>query len=264
MVENKDAMLNDLDSLEIDDNLIMLRGKSVILMTFPDAIKFLHRLGVCTIDKDDIVPPIEAEVAVASDAVQDAVSVAASDVIHQVQVAVSSEVAQGLAMPKITVSAASGVAMCAASGAARSDAAQNVNMPPIAMPVMSPSIAAKIRMRTVSASVLKTIPALQNLPDSCLDGLELRQIEEGEVDENGQDIGGWFVMVDVAAVLLYKDAGNARKFARNPKFMNKEILTSLAWVDSGNPNVSNILFQYYFLDNFLGTRGIEGPLKFFH
>jgi len=48
----------------------MLRGKSVILMAFPDAIEFLHRLGVCTIDKDDIVPPIDVEVAVASDAVQ--------------------------------------------------------------------------------------------------------------------------------------------------------------------------------------------------
>jgi len=142
-------------------------------------------------------------------------------------------------------------------------AAQGVIMPPTAVHVISPSIAVKTRMRKVSAFVLKTIPALQNLPDSCLIGLELRQIEEGEVDENGQDIGGFFVMVDVAAVLLYKDAGNARKFARNPNFMNKEILTSLTWVNSGNPNVSNILFQYYFLDNFLGTRGIEGPLKFF-
>ena len=43
---------------------------------------------------------------------------------------------------------------------------------------------------------------------------------------------------------------------------HKEILTSLTWVDSGNPNVSNILFQYYFLDNFLCTRGIEWPLIF--
>jgi len=237
MVEIKDPVLNDLDSLEIDDNLMMLRGKSVILMAFPDAIEFLHRLGVCTIDKDDIVPPIEAEVAVASDAVQgaimgqDVVPAAASDVIHQVQVSV-----------------ASGVAMCAV---------QNVNVPPIAVSVMSPSIAAKIRMHTVPASVLKTFPALQNLPDSCLDGFELRQIDEGEVDENGQDIGGWFVMVDVAAVLLYKDAANARKFARNPRIINKESLTSLTWVDSGNNNVSNILFKYYFLDNFLGTRGIE-------
>jgi len=90
MVENKDAMLHDLDSLEIDDNLIMLRGKSVILMAFPDAIKFLHRIGVCTIDKDDVVPQIEVEVAsdasvvsdvslasVASDAVQGVASDAA-------------------------------------------------------------------------------------------------------------------------------------------------------------------------------------------
>jgi len=49
-----------------------------------------------------------------------------------------------------------------------------------------------------------------------------------------------------------------------PDFVHeKNASTSLAWVDSGNPNVSNIFFQYYFLDNFLGTRGIEGPLDFF-
>ena len=49
LVEIKDARANDLDSLEIDDKLLLLDGKSVILMLFPDAIKLLHRLGVRTI-----------------------------------------------------------------------------------------------------------------------------------------------------------------------------------------------------------------------
>ena len=173
----------------------------------------------------------------ASDAIQDVV-------LPPIETVSASETVQDVVVPPIVAVSAS-------------DTVQGVVMPPIAVHVMNLSIAVKTRMRKVPASVLKTIPALQTLPDSCLIGLELRQIEEGELDENGQDIGGWFVMVDVAAVLLYKDAGNARKFARNPNFMNKEILTSLTWVDSGNPNVSNILFQYYFLDNFLCTRGIE-------
>jgi len=72
----------------------MLRGKSVILMAFPDAIEFLHRLGVCTIDKDDIVPPIQAEVAVASDAVQGAIM--GQDVVP----AATSDAMQGVIMPQ--------------------------------------------------------------------------------------------------------------------------------------------------------------------
>jgi hypothetical protein len=211
MIEIKDAVLNDLDSLEIDDNLIMLRGKSVILMAFPDAIELLHRLGVCTIDKDDIVPPIEAEVVVAS------------DVIHQVQVSV-----------------ASGVAMCAASGAARSDAAQNVNMPPIAVPVMSPSIAAKIRTRTVPvpASVLKTISGFENLDDSCLEGKEVRQVEPGQVDEKGEDISGKWVIPDGVSACTGDSAQNCAKWVKNPKNVNKEIAKSLSYIDTGHSSVS--------------------------
>jgi len=45
-------------------------------------------------------------------------------------------------------------------------------------------------------------------------------------------------------VLLYKEASNARKFTNNPKNMDKEILKSLAYIDSGHPNVSNILLVY--------------------
>jgi len=207
MVEN--GTITDLDSFEVDDEFRSVASRCLILMSLPHAVELLHRLGVCTVEDDVIVA--EFEMAVASGAAKDVV-------MSQVEVAAVSVI-----MPEIEMVTAS-------------DAAQAITMPEI----MTPSAAAKVRMRKVSASVLKTLPGLANLDDSCFAGLELRQVEEGEVDEDGNDIGGFFVLVDVAAVLLYKEASNARAFVRNPKNINKDTLKSLTYVDSGNPNVSNI------------------------
>ena len=47
LINAKDIKMNALDSLEIDDE-VLSNGKSVILMSCPDAIKLLKLLGVCT------------------------------------------------------------------------------------------------------------------------------------------------------------------------------------------------------------------------
>jgi len=233
MVENKDAMLNDLDSLEIDDNLIMLRGKSVILMAFPDAIKFLHRIGVCTIDKDDILPQIEVEVVVASDAVQgvimaqDAVPVV-SDVMSQIRVPVAHDAVQGGIIPKIAVSVAS-------------ELAQAVVMPEAVMSVpfdATRPIAVKIRLRKVPASVLKTISGFENLDDSCLEGKEVRQVEPGQIDEKGEDIGGKWVISDGVSACTGDEAKICLRWVKNPKNVNKDMAKSLTYIDSGHSFVS--------------------------
>ena len=244
MVEIKDTMLDGLDSLEIDDNLVVLRGKSVILMAFPDAIKLLHRLGVCTIDKDDVVPPIE--MAVASDPVQGVIMAqnamaAVSDVIPQVQVAVSSEVAQGLAMPKITVSVASGatqgLVMPNITVSVASEVAQGVVMPKAAMSAVWGAIrsdAVEIRTRKVLASVLKTISGIEHL-DDCPHGKELRQIEQGEIGAKGQNISGFWNLGDVGAAYLYDDSKNANRWAKG---ITTADASSLIKIPSGNPSVS--------------------------
>jgi len=250
MVENKDAMLDGLDSLEIHDNLIMLRGKSVILLSFPDAIKLLHRLGVCTIDKDAVVPPIE--MAVTSDPVQGVVMpqnamAAVSDVIPQVQVAVSSETAQGLAMPKVTVSVASGatqgLVMPNITVSIASEVAQRVATPQAA--ISTPSKAAhsnavknRIRMRKISGPVFKTISGLQDISDSCLEDKVVRQVEPGQVDEKGENIGGRWVITDGVSACTGDSAETCARWVKNPKNVNKEIAKSFSYIDSGNSSVS--------------------------
>ena len=150
LVENKDAMLNDLDSFEIDDNLNLLNDKPVILMSFPDAIKLLHRRGVCTIDKDDILPLVEVEVAVASDAVQGVI-------VAQDSMAAVSDAVQGVIMAQDVVApGVQGVVMTQVKVPAASDAARPITV--------------KIRMRKVQASAFKTTSGFQNLKDSCLQG----------------------------------------------------------------------------------------------
>jgi len=47
LVNAKDIKMNDLNSLEVNDE-VLSNGKSVILMSCPDAIKLLKLLGVCT------------------------------------------------------------------------------------------------------------------------------------------------------------------------------------------------------------------------
>ena len=246
MLEIKDAVLNGLDSLEIDDNLVLLRDKSVILMSFPDAIEFLHRLGVCTID----VPPIE--MVVASGPVQGVIMpqnamAAVSDVIPQVQVAVSSETAQGLAMPKITVSVASGatqgLVMPNITVSIASEVAHGVSTPQAAISTSSkvaPSNAVKnrIRMRKISGPVFKTISGLQDISDSCLQDKVVRQVEPGQVDEKGENIGGRWVITDGVSACTGDSAETCARWVKNPKNVNKEIAKSFSYIDSGNSSVS--------------------------
>ena len=246
MVENKDAMLDGLDSLEIHDNLIMLRGKSVILLSFPDAIKLLHRLGVCTIDKDDAVPPIE--MAGASGALQGVVmpqnaTPAASDVVPQIQVAVASEVAQGLVVPKITVSvvsgAAQGLVMPNITVSIASEVAQGVAAPQAVLSAASDAarsdaVKNRIRMRKVPASVLKTISGIEHL-DDCPHGKELRQIMQGQVDAKGEDISGFWNLQDVGSAYIYEDSKNANRWAKG---ITTADASSLIKIPSGNPSVS--------------------------
>jgi len=234
MIEIKDPMLNDLDSLEIDDKLLIMAGKSVILMSFPDAIKFLHRIGVRTSDAVQDVIMAQTEVAVASEAAQDiimaqaevsAASEAVQDVIMaQVAMPVASEAVQDVIMPQAEVSAASDAVPDVIKPQVKATAAFDAARP----------VAAKIRMRKVPASVLKTISGIEHL-DDCPHGKELRQIEQGEIDAKGQNISGFWNTGDVGAAYLYDDPKNAIRWAKGITIADA---SSLIKIPSGNPSVS--------------------------
>jgi hypothetical protein len=285
LIEKKDSMVNDLDSLEIDDKLLIMAGKSVILMSFPDAIKLLHGLDVRTSDAVQDVIMAQTEVVVASEAAQDIIMAqaevsAASDAVQdiimaQVAMPVASEAVQDVIMAQTEVAVASEAAqdiiMAQAEVSAASEAVQDVIMAQVAMPVASEAVqdvimpqaevsaasdavpdvikpqvkataafdaarpvAAKIRMRKVQASVLKTISGIEHL-DDCPHGKELRQIEQGEIGAKGQDISGMWNLQDVGAVYLYDDTNNANRWAKG--FTTADA-SSLIKIPSGNPSVS--------------------------
>ena len=202
VVEIKDARVNDLDSLEFDDNLLLLDDKSVILMSFPEAIKLLHRLSVRTIAEGVNMPQIA--VVAASEAVNDVMT-------PQIAAAVASEAVKDVIMPQNAVVAASE-----------------------AIPV----VPGRIRQRKVPASVLKRISGFPNLDDSCLEGKEVRQTQPGQVDEKDEDIGGRWVITDSVSACTGDKAVLAIQWVKKHINVIKKLAKSLTYIDSGHPSVS--------------------------
>ena len=298
LMEIKHVCVKDLASLEIDNNLSLVLGKSIILMLFPDATKLLHRLGVCTVDRDAslVVPKITVSIGlVAPKSTASAVSGAAKGGLvapKSTTSTASGVVKGGLVAPKSTASAVSGVVKgglvapksttSAVSGAAKgglvapqstasvvsgvvkgdvapkstasvasvavkgvvvskstasiaSEATKGLVAPKSTASAASSAVKMRIRMRKVPASVLKTIPSFENLDDSCALSKVVRQIEEGEIDDKGIDIGGMWNLQDVGTAYLYDDSKNANRWAKG---ITTADASSLIKIPSGNPSVS--------------------------
>ena len=96
------------------------------------------------------------------------------------------------------------------------------------------------------ASVLKTMKGLEFLADSLFDGKKLRQMAEGRTDAKGTNIFGYVAVVDGGEAVLFEDAANARRWARNTTLVNTRIAPSLTFIPSGNANVSFFCRLNYF------------------
>jgi len=97
------------------------------------------------------------------------------------------------------------------------------------------------RMVKVDACVLQTLPGLERLGLSLFEGKTLRQLGRGQEDDEGNDIGGFFVVADGGAALLFTEKNNASKWANNINQVNVEIAPSLTYVDSGHSSVSLLI-----------------------
>ena len=220
----KDGMVKDLNSLEVDSKFVLIADKSLILMSLPDAIELLHRIDVHTIVKDIIMPGITG--AAASDAVQDVI-------MAPIEGDSASDAVQDVAMPLI-------------NGDSASEVLQSVIMSPVAVSIMIPSVVAKtririrIRMRKVHASVFTTISGFENLGSR-----NVRQVESGQVDEKGDNVGGKWAVADGVSAFTGDSAENCAKWVRNPKNVSKEIAKSLSYIDTGHSSVSLIALIKY-------------------
>ena len=77
-----------------------------------------------------------------------------------------------------------------------------------------------------AASVLKTLPGLNELEESRLHGKRIRQLNSGN-----------FVLSDVAAAVLFDDPQAARRYANNTNQVNSGVAPSLKYIDAGHASV---------------------------
>ena len=65
----------------------------------------------------------------------------------------------------------------------------------------------------------------------------IRQLGQGQTDDDGNDVSGFVAVSDVGAAVLFADTGSARKFARK---VDDETAPSLTYITSGNSKVTTL------------------------
>ena len=88
------------------------------------------------------------------------------------------------------------------------------------------------------ASILASLPGIGDIEPAKLIGKTIRQLGRGQQDDDGNDVGGFFVLSDAGTALVFPDPANARRWAHDPKHVNIEIAPSLTDVESGNSKVT--------------------------
>ena len=91
------------------------------------------------------------------------------------------------------------------------------------------------------ASILASLPGIGGIDPTQLNGKTIRQIGRGKEDDEGNDVGGFFVVSD-AGTLLFTSDKDGRQWANNPNQVNHEIAPSLTEVESGHSSVSLLNF----------------------
>ena len=87
------------------------------------------------------------------------------------------------------------------------------------------------------ASILASLPGLGSIDCAQLTGKTIRQLRRGKEDDDSNDVGGYFVVSDAGAALLFKTNKDGCQWASNPNQVNIDIAPSLTHIESGNSNV---------------------------
>jgi len=121
--------------------------------------------------------------------------------------------------------------------------ADTTNMPspaePLAIARPAPcSVVGSERFVKHHAALLGTLPGLEHVKDKISVDKKLRQMARGMVDEDGNDITGYWVVADAGGAMLFDELSHARRWANNTNMVNIEIAPSLTYIDSGNNSVS--------------------------
>lgn len=85
------------------------------------------------------------------------------------------------------------------------------------------------------ASILAALPGFGGLDPALLTGKTIRQIDAQTI-ASGVSVGGFFVVSDAAAALLFDKKDDAARWANNHKHVNIDIAESLTYVANGHSN----------------------------
>jgi len=100
----------------------------------------------------------------------------------------------------------------------------------------------------IPTSTPAQLPGLEMIENSIINHNKLRQLAPGQIDPEGRDISGFYVVSDVGGVWLFKDAKASYKWAKS---ITSSVAPSIAWIPSGHVMVS---YAHYFLKHELCGR----------
>jgi hypothetical protein len=109
---------------------------------------------------------------------------------------------------------------------------------PVEIELPSPFYFKDLRFKMFESSMFKSISIFKGVDDKYFEGKKIRQLVKGEVDLEGNDISGFFVLSDGGAVLLYKNYTTANIWANDLERVNKEIAPSLTYIQNTQISVS--------------------------
>jgi len=89
-----------------------------------------------------------------------------------------------------------------------------------------------------SAMCYKTMSGLSHFDDEIFDNKFIHQTGQGQLDDKGKDVGGYYVVCDGGEVMLFPSPEMARAWARNKLYVNVVLAPSLSYVDIGHEKLA--------------------------
>jgi len=89
----------------------------------------------------------------------------------------------------------------------------------------------------VAAKMLLGLPGLEGIDPAMVQNKRLRRVGPGMKTSEGLEVGGFYVLADVASVWMFKHSKDARVWAANTTWVNKEIAPSLQYMHNGQATV---------------------------
>jgi len=98
------------------------------------------------------------------------------------------------------------------------------------------------------ATLLKEMPGLRNLDTTLLAGKCIRRLGDIAIDENGNNIAGFFMLSDVLEALCFIVIASARKYTKNLNHVDCCDVSSVAYINSHTiPATRHMMVSYVYL-----------------